>query len=382
MQNVSIKFAGILLFITSLTVHGTLQRIPNSPSINATGYILLDVHSGYVIAKNNPNERMEPASLTKMMSSYVVADAIRNGDISTSDKVKISKKAWRMPGSRMFIEVGKEVLVEKLLLGMIVQSGNDATVALAEHIAGSEDAFVNTMNQTAKKLGLADTHFVNVTGLPHEDHYSTPRDMAMLGIALIRDHPNHYKNYSIKEFTYNSIKQFNRNRLLWKDESVDGIKTGHTNSAGYCLVASAKRGSMRLISVVLGTKSKATRIAESQKLLTFGFRFFETHKLYSANDELTQSVIWKGNTDNLSLGITEDLYITIPRGQYEKLDANMSIKSTIIAPASKGETFGSVSIMLGTQSVAERDLVALSDVNTGSFWENLIDSIKLWWKNF
>jgi len=382
MQNIGIKLAGILLLLTSLNSHGALQRIPNPPSINATGYILLDVHSGHVIAKNNPNERMEPASLTKMMSSYVVADALRNGDISTTDNVKISKKAWRMTGSRMFIEVGKEISVEKLLLGMVVQSGNDATIALAEHVAGNEDAFVAKMNETAKRLGLADTHFVNSTGLPHEDHYSTPRDMAMMGLALIRDHPNHYESYAIKEFTFNGIKQFNRNRLLWKDESVDGIKTGHTESAGYCLVASAKRGSMRLISTVLGTKSKAARIAESQKLLTYGFRFFETHKLYSSNDELTKSVIWKGDIDNLPLGIVEDLYITIPRGQYDKLDANMSIKSTIIAPAGIGEVFGSVNVMLGTQSVAKRDLVALNDVNTGSFWKNLIDSIKLWWKNF
>jgi len=382
MQNIGIKLTGILLFLASLNTHGALQRIPNPPNINATGYILLDVHSGHVIAKNNPNERMEPASLTKMMSSYIVADAIKKGDISTSDKVKISKKAWRMTGSRMFIEVGKEIPVAELLLGMIVQSGNDATVALAEHIAGSEDAFVITMNKTAKKLGLTDTHFVNATGLPHEDHYSTPRDMAMMGLALIRDHPSHYENYSIKEYTFNDIKQFNRNRLLWKDESVDGIKTGHTESAGFCLVSSAKRGSMRLISTVLGTKSKAARTAESQKLLTYGFRFFETHKLYSSNDELTQTLIWKGDTDNLPLGIVEDLYITIPRGQYDKLDANMSIKSTIIAPASIGEVFGTVSVMLGTQSVAKRDLVALNDINTGSFWKNLIDSIKLWWKNF
>ncbi|MEJ2179551.1 MAG: D-alanyl-D-alanine carboxypeptidase [Gammaproteobacteria bacterium] len=372
----------LLMLVFAGNSNAALQRIPEPPNINAVGYILIDMHSGQIIAKNNANERMEPASLTKMMTSYLVAKAIKNGKASLTDEVKISKKAWKMKGSRMFVEVGKKIPLEKLLIGSIVQSGNDATVALAEHIAGDEESFVAMMNETAQELGLTDTHFVNATGMPHEDHYSTPRDMTMLGMYLIRDYPEHYKYYSQKEYTYNKIKQFNRNRLLWKDDSVDGIKTGHTESAGYCLVASAQRGNMRLISTVLGTKSKAARTTESQKLLTYGFRFFETHKLYSSNDRLTDVRIWKGESEILPLGILEDLYITIPRGQYDKLDANMSINATIVAPANIGNPYGSVNIMLGSQMVAKRDLVSLRTVGVGSFWHNLIDSVKLWWKEF
>jgi len=370
-------FISLIIFCSS--GHASLQRIPDPPNINAIGYILLDMNSGQVIAKSNANERMEPASLTKMMTSYLIAKAIEDGKVSLTDEVTVSKKAWQMPGSRMFIEVGSKIPLEELLKGMIIQSGNDATIALVEHIAGDEETFVKSMNETAQKLGLYDTHFMNSTGLPHEEHYSTPRDMAMLGMALIRDYPSHYQYYSRKEYTYNKIKQFNRNQLLWKDESVDGIKTGHTESAGFCLVASAKRGSMRLVSTVLGTNSKAARTTETQKLLTYGFRFYETHKLYSANDQLTDVKVWKGDSESIPLGITEDLYITIPRGQYDKLDASMSINATIVAPVINGDPLGSVNIMLGSQLLAKRDLVSLSNVGEGSFWHNLIDSVKLWW---
>lgn len=377
----------VVLFILTIGIQpvnslAALQRIPDPPPINAVGYILIDASSGEIIAKNNANERMEPASLTKMMTSYIIARAMKQGKISLTDKVKVSKKAWQMKGSRMFIEVDKIIELEKLLKGMIVQSGNDATIALAEHVAGDEESFVKMMNDTAKKLGLLDTHFVNTTGLPHEEHYSTPRDMTMLGLALIRDFPEHYDYYQQKEYTYNGIKQFNRNQLLWRDESVDGIKTGHTESAGYCLVASAKRGNMRLISTVLGTKSKEARSSESQKLLTYGFRFFETHKLYSSNDKLTQVKVWKGDSESLPLGITEDLYITIPRGQYDKLDASMTINSTIVAPVTQGQIFGNVVINLGTKQVAKRDLISLDDVSKGSFWHNLVDTVNLWLKDF
>ena len=265
---------------------------------------------------------------------------------------------------------------------MVVQSGNDATIAIAEHVAGDEDSFVKLMNDAAKQLGMYDTNFMNATGLPHEDHYSTPRDMTMLGLALIRDFPEHYKYYAMKEYTYNKIKQFNRNQLLWRDESVDGIKTGHTDSAGYCLVASAKRGNMRLISTVLGTKSKDARSSESKKLLTYGFRFFETHKLYSANDELTKVRIWKGESESLPLGINQDLYITIPRGQYDKLDASMTINSKILAPVSQGDVYGSVIINLGTKQVAKRDLISLDNVSKGSVWHNLVDTVNLWLEDF
>lgn len=372
----------LLSMAYSGNVFAVLQRIPNPPDIKAVGYILVDANSGYVIAKNKANERMEPASLTKMMVSYIAAKALEEGKISLDDEVTVSKKAWKMKGSRMFIEVNDKVTVQQLLNGIVVQSGNDATIALAEYIAGDEETFVKMMNKEARRLGLNDTHFANATGLPHEDHYSTPHDLAMLGIHLVKDYPSHYQYYSRKQYTYNDIKQLNRNKLLWKDDSVDGIKTGHTDSAGYCLVASAKRGSMRLVSTVLGTKSKAARTTESQKLLTYGFRFFETHKLYSANDKLTDVKIWKGNEDSIPLGIKNDLYITIPRGQYDKLDASMSISSTILAPTSYGDVLGNLNVMLGTQRVAKRELISLKNISEGGFWHNLVDSVKLWFRDF
>ncbi|MGD8558796.1 MAG: D-alanyl-D-alanine carboxypeptidase family protein [Gammaproteobacteria bacterium] len=372
----------LLLILYAANASAVLQRIPDPPDIKAVGYILVDANSGHVIAKNKANERMEPASLTKMMVSYVASRALKEGKISLDDEVTVSEKAWKMKGSRMFIEVNSKVSVRELLNGIIVQSGNDATIALAEHIAGDEESFVELMNEQARRLKLYDTHFTNATGLPDEDHYSTPHDMTMLGIALIRDYPDHYQYYSRKEYAYNDIKQLNRNKLLWKDDSVDGIKTGHTESAGYCLVASAKRGSMRLVSTVLGTKSKAARTTESQKLLTYGFRFFETHKLYSANDKLTDVKIWKGDKESIPLGIADDLYITIPRGQYDKLDASMRISSTILAPATHGDVLGKLIVMLGTQRVAERDLISLDDIAEGSYWHNLVDSVKLWLQDF
>ena len=280
------------------------------------------------------------------MSAYVIEQELKLGNIKLEDEVKISEKAWRMGGSRMFVEVGTRVSVKELLLGVIVQSGNDATVALAEHVAGTEDAFVALMNEYAQILGMKDTHFANATGMPHKDHLTTARDLATLVNALIRDFPEQYEWYSVKELTYNGIKQYNRNKLLWQDKYVDGVKTGHTESAGFCLAASAQRGDMRLISVVLGTKSESARATESQKLLTFGFRFFETHKLYSAEESLTTARVWKGNVERISLGLSEDLYVTIPRGGYDKLKATMSIDTRIVAPAVKGKIYGMVNITL------------------------------------
>jgi D-alanyl-D-alanine carboxypeptidase (penicillin-binding protein 5/6) len=291
--------------------------------------------------------------------------------------VRVSKKAWQMPGSRMFIEVGKKVSVKDLLRGIIVESGNDATVALAEYVAGSEDAFVSLMNQHAAEIGMTNSHFANCTGLPHKDHYTTPRDLAKLARALIHDEPEHYEWYSEKSFKFNKIKQYNRNKLLWRNKFVDGIKTGHTESAGYCLVASAKRDDMRLISVVLGTKSEEARATESEKLLAYGFRFFETHKLYAANKPLTTARIWKGASEELPLGLAKDLYITIPRGEYKKLDAKMSVEKRITAPATRGATYGTVNVLLGNTQYAQRDLVALTDIGKGSIWSNLVDEVKL-----
>ena len=351
--------------------------IPDSPNIKAKGYLLMDFDSGRILADKDSDKRMEPASLTKMLTSYVVAHEIKNGTVKPDDMVTVSEKAWRMQGSRMFIEVGKKVSVNDLIKGVIIQSGNDATVALAEHVAGSEDAFVSLMNQYAAELGMVDSHFMNSTGLPHKNHYTTPRDLAKLARALIREFPEHYEVYSEKTFTFNNIHQYNRNKLLWRNKFVDGIKTGHTESAGYCLVASALRDNMRLISVVLGTNSEEARAAESQKLLAYGFRFFETHKLYAADEPLTSAHIWKGVTEELPLGLTEDLYLTIPRGQYKKLDADMNINARITAPAKKGAAFGTVNVRLGDEQYAQRELVALTDIDKGSLWTSLVDEIKL-----
>jgi len=379
----AIRFFLLVIFcssFTSHTIYAAKKGKPTAPDIQAVGYILVDFNSGQVLLEKNADQRMEPASLTKMMSAYVVFSIIKSGDISLSDMITVSKRAWRMKGSRMFVEAGKRVSVEELLKGMVIQSGNDATIALAEHVAGSEEDFVIMMNAYASKLGLVDTHFYNSTGLPHSDHYSTPRDMATLGKSIIRDFPNHYRTFSIKVFKYNKIEQKNRNRLLWSNKYVDGIKTGHTESAGYCLVASAIRNNMRLISVVLGTKSKKARERESHKLITYGFRFYETHKLYAAKEPLTNVRIWKGQSKVLPLGLTEDLFITIPKGEYQNLDASMSINAEIVAPVGQGNTYGTVNITLGSKNYAVRKLIALTDIPAGSFIQNIIDTIKLAFK--
>ncbi len=351
--------------------------VPAPPSIAAKAYLLMDYDSGAVLAEKDADKRVEPASLTKMMTSYIVAHELDAGKIHLDDKVLISKKAWKMPGSKMFIEVGKKVPVRDLIKGMIVQSGNDATVALAEYIAGSEDVFVQLMNQWAKKLGMTHTHFANSTGLPDPEHYTTARDLTKLARALIHDFPDHYAWYKEKVFTYNGIRQYNRNKLLWQDPSVDGIKTGHTQSAGYCLVASAKRDGMRLISVVLGTDSASRRVSESQKLLNYGFRFFETHRLYKANQRLSDQKVWEGKRDILPVGLTEDLYITIPRGEYKNVQPMMAIEKELKAPIHKGQQVGTLKVMLHDRVLAEKPLVALADVERGGFFKRLMDQAKL-----
>jgi len=370
----TMKIIAPLLFICSLFIVSLTQAastVPVAPKLAAEGYVLMDFNSGQIIAENNADQRMEPASLTKMMSSYVIDSELKAGNITLQDKVTISKKAWRMPGSRMFIEVGKQIDVESLLKGIVIQSGNDATVAMAEYVAGSEDAFASLMNNHAKQLGMKDTHFVNSTGLPDPKHYTTPRDMAILGSALIRDFPEEYKMYAIKKFTFNDITQYNRNKLLWRDKHVDGIKTGHTESAGFCLVASGIRDGMRLVSVVLGTKSDSARIQESQKLLNYGFRFFRSHKLYEANTEISSTDIWKGVKDKVSLGLLKELYITIPRGQYKQLKP--SFESIIEAPITKHQVLGNLKVTLNDKIIAERSLVALHEIEQGSWWKRLTD---------
>ena len=370
--------AGLVLFQTA--AQAAPKVVPAAPSIAGESYILQDFDSGHILASEKPDQQVEPASLTKLMTAYVVFDEIRSGHISLDDTIQISEKSWRTPGSRMFIEVGSQVTVEELLKGMIIQSGNDASVALAEFVAGSEDAFAALMNEYARELGLDSTHFVNATGLPDPEHYTTARDLARLTRALIRQFPSHYDWYSIKEYTYNGITQYNRNKLLWRDESVDGVKTGHTESAGYCLVSSALREDMRLVSVVMGTSGENARARESQKLLNWGFRFYETHLLYEAGDPLKNMRIWKGEREDLALGLLDDLYVTVPRGRYDELKASVTVDTQIVAPAQKGQRFGDVHVRLGEQTLARRPLVALRDVKEGGLWEQMVDGVLLWFQ--
>lgn len=352
--------------------------VPPPPEVAARSYILMDYASGNVLAGNKADERMEPASLTKIMTSYVVSKELKAGHIKLTDMVPVSERAWRMEGSRSFVEVGKQIPLEVLLKGMIVQSGNDATLALAEFVGGGEEVFVSMMNQQAKALGLTGTHYVNSTGLPHPDHYTTARDQAILSRALIRDFPEDYAWYAVKEFTYNGITQRNRNLLLWRNQGVDGIKTGHTESAGYCLVAAAKQGDMRLIAVVLGTDSEKARAQETEKVLGYGFRFFETHRLYTAMQPLTTVRIWKGAGENLPLGVQRDIFVTVPRGRYNELKAEMKVTSPIIAPAAKGQQFGAVNVSLQGKVLVSQPLVALASVAEGGLFQRLSDDVRLW----
>lgn len=355
--------------------------VPSPPKTAAEAYILIDYNSGKIIASQNADMRVEPASLTKIMTGYVVINELSNGNISLDDMVTISPKAWKMPGSKMFIEVGKKVSVHDLIKGMVIQSGNDASVALAEHIAGSEEVFAELMNKYAESLGMAHTHYMNATGLPNPDHYTTAEDLSILARALINKFPEEYEWYAQKKFTFNGITQYNRNKLLWQDPSVDGLKTGHTESAGYCLVTSAKRDDMRLISVVLGTDSAKQRIQESQKLLNYGFRFFETHKLYQAGQRLNDARIWEGQQDTVGLGLENDLYVTIPRGQYKNLKIESTIDPKITAPVNADQPLGELTVSLNDETISQKQLVSLSPVEEGSFFKKILDQIKLLFKS-
>lgn len=357
------------------------QIIPAPPQINAKGYFLVDFTTGKVIAEGEADTKLAPASLTKMMTSYVIGLEVENGNISLDDEVTISEKAWAKnfpDSSKMFIEVGKQVTVEDLNRGIIIQSGNDACVAMAEHIAGSEAAFADLMNAHAQKLGMTNTHFINSHGLDTNEHFTTPRDMATLGVALIRDVPAEYALYAEKSFTYNGIKQYNRNSLLWDENlNVDGIKTGHTSEAGYSLVTSAKKGNMRLVSVVMGTKSERSRATESRKLLNYGFRFFETVTPYKAGDSFAEQRIWMGHKETVSLGILEDTPITIPRGQMKNLKANFELDQTLEAPIEKGVKVGTLFLQLDGEDIAQYPLVTLEEINEGSFFSKIYDYIRL-----
>lgn len=362
--------------VCSLTVQAE-ALIPAAPKLAAKSYILIDADSGRILVEKNADKPLPPASLTKMMTAYLVESEIAKGNISPEDKVRVSVKAWKAPGSRMFIKEGNSVSIEDLLKGIIIQSGNDASIAVAEHIGGSEDAFADLMTQHAGVLGMKNTQYFNATGLPAEGHLSTARDLSILANHIIKDYPEQYSIYAQKYFTYNGIRQPNRNRLLWRDKSVDGLKTGHTDEAGYCLVASATRSGMRLISVVMGTSSEEARARESQKLLAYGFRYFETLKPYSAGDVLNEPRLWAGEKEKVKLGIKDDLYMTIPRGQAKRLTAKLNVNKVIKAPVQSGQDFGVVQISLDGEVLAERPLVALESVQEGGFFKRLWDSIVL-----
>ena len=363
------------LVLGALFAMAQAAPVPSPPKLAAKSFLLVDFNSGRILAEKKINKKVEPASITKLMTAYVIYKEIESGRLSLEEKVTISKKAWKMKGSKMFIEVGKEVLVEDLMKGLIIQSGNDATVALAEHIAGSESTFADYMNQYAQQLGMTDTNFVNATGWPNKNHVTTAADLAKLASAIIREFPEHYERYKEKQFTYNGIKQYNRNKLLWRDKSVDGFKTGHTESAGYCLVASAKRKDMRLISIVLGTKSEKARENVSQSLLSYGFRFYESNKLYGAGETLNTARVWMGASENLNLGLSEDLVVTIPRGQYKKLDAEIDVNNNIEAPVKKGQQLGVVSIKLEGKEIISQPLIALQSIDEGSLWQRGKDHV-------
>jgi len=380
MRNILFCIVFFSFYLTTTSVLAAALPIPKAPSTGAKSFIVQDFASGRILGENNADQPVEPASITKLMTAYVIFNELQAGNIALSDMVTISEKAWRTPGSRMFVEVNKQVAVEDLLQGMIVQSGNDATVALAEFIAGSEETFAALMNRHAEEIGMTGSHFLNSTGLPDENHYMTAKDIARLAALLIRKYPEYYNWYSQKEYTFNEITQYNRNKLLWRDESVDGLKTGFTDSAGYCLVTSASKDGMRLITVVLGTESANARVDASQALLNYGFRFFETHKLYDAGTRLTTSRIWKGSTETVPLGLDEALYVTIPRGQYKSLDASMSIDDLIMAPVSEGQALGTVLVKLSDEVVADQPLVSLQSIGEGSFWQRISDEALLYFE--
>jgi len=377
---ISLILLTILLQFSAVTSMAQNTPVPQPPIIGAKSFLLIDADTGAELGSLEADQPLAPASLTKLMTAYAVFRALKENQISLADNVTISEKAWRTPGSRMFIEVGTTVVVEDLIMGMIVQSGNDASVALAEHIAGSESVFSQLMNQYAGQLGMTASNFKNATGLPDDDHYSTARDLAKLARGIINEFPDYYKWYSVKSFKYNDIEQPNRNSLLWRDESVDGMKTGHTDDAGYCLISSAKRGDMRVISVVLGTASAKVRVDGSQALLNYGFRFFETRLLYRAGETITQARIWKATNEFTELGLPEDLYITIPRGSYDEVESVLNIPAILEAPVALGQPLAELQVNLHGKNLISTSLRALVENPEGSLWQRTRDGVKLWFE--
>lgn len=371
-QNLIILIASLLLPLTSWATAAP------APSLEVSAYLLKDFNSGSTIASHKEGERLEPASLTKIMTAYLTFDALKQGHLTLSQNVPVSKKAWKAEGSRMFIEPKINVTVDELLHGLIIQSGNDAAIALAEVIGGSEDQFAIMMNQQAKKIGMVHTNYINATGLPDENHYTTATDLALMAEALIKDFPEDYgRLYKQKEYTYNKITQLNRNRLLFLDTNVDGIKTGHTNAAGYCLVSSAKRGGTRLISIILGAKSKAMRASESQRLLNYGFQFYESTLVYKKTQAISSMHVYKGAEKTVTASVKNDLYLSLPKGDYANVKATTTSKQPLIAPVKSGQEIGKITFSLDNQIIAERKLIASTSVGEAGFLGKIIDSIRL-----
>jgi serine-type D-Ala-D-Ala carboxypeptidase (penicillin-binding protein 5/6) len=353
-------------------------QVAPPPALAVKAYLLQDFNSGNVVASHKKDERIEPASLTKIMTAYVVFDALQQGHLKLDQNLPVSEKAWKVEGSKMFIEPNKPVNVDELLHGMIIQSGNDASITLAIGVAGSEEQFADMMNKQGKKLGLSNTNFVNATGLPDKNHYTTASDLALLANALIRDFPLEYRRlYSVKEYTYNKITQPNRNRLLWLDANVDGMKTGHTESAGYCLIASSKRGNTRLVSVILGAVSEAMRASESQKLLNYGFQFYESTLVYKQAQTINTLRVYKGQDKTVAASLNNDFYLTLPKGDYARVKASMTSQQPLIAPIKAGQIIGKIVFSLDGKVLNEQNLVASKTVDVAGFFGRLLDSIKL-----
>jgi len=370
----------LVLILSVILAPAAWGAVPPPPQLVAKSWVLMDAASGSILVDHQGAMRLPPASLTKLMTSHVAALELQRGKVRESDLVIISEKAWRMGGSKMFVHVGDQIAVNDLLRGIIVQSGNDASIALAEHLAGSEDTFASMMNQEAKRLGLADTHFLNATGWPAEGHYSSARDMAKLARAIIIEDPEHYAMYAEKEFVWSGIKQPNRNLLLWRDPSVDGLKTGHTEEAGYCLVASAKRDGMRLIAAVFGTESEAARAVETGKLLGYGFLFFESKTFHKKGEVVTEAPLWKGAARTVKAGVSADLATTVARGTADTLSTRVVLEPKLIAPVKQGQVIGKVEILQSDKVINQADLIAMENVEQGGFFRRIWDSIRLFFK--
>ena len=375
------KRIAFLFLVLALFGPGAQAAAPQPPSIAGRAWMLGDMSSGQILLAEKPEERMEPASLTKLMTAYVVFQALRDKKLSLDQQVTVSERAWRAPGSRMFIQPRLQVNVDELIRGMVVQSGNDACIALAEAVAGNEEIFAQMMNREAARLGMKGTKFMNATGLPHPQHYTTAQDLYLLAAALIRDFPKDYAQYySQKEFRYNNITQPNRNRLLWLDPSVDGVKTGHTEAAGYCLIASSNRNGRRLVSVLLGSTSESTRAQESQKLLNWGFQFFDSVKLHPANQSVKAIEVWKGASDEVKSGFKQDIIITVPKGEADKLKAELLTQQPLVAPVAQGQRVGTLRVSSEGKVVGEYPLVALEGVGVAGLFGRAWDTMRLWLK--